>query len=143
MKSVLYALVCCAVAAGGARASDQDTVQGTWKLVAGIRDGKPMTGADVDRKLTIQGNHYTLTAPAQPTPIDAGTFQLNESVSPKQVDLSVEEGPNKGQTMLGIYEIRAGNRHRVCLAPPGAARPTKFESTAGSGLIFEEWLRSK
>jgi uncharacterized protein (TIGR03067 family) len=143
MKFALNALVCCAVFAGAAAASDFETVQGTWKLVAGIRDGKPMTGADLDMKLTIQGNHYSVTAGPQSTPVSAGTFQINDKTNPRQVDLAVEEGDDKGKPVLGIYEIRAGNRHRVCFAPAGAARPSKFGSRPGSGELFEEWERVK
>lgn len=125
---------------GWAVASDAETMQGVWKRVLGLRDGKPMTGAELDAKVTIQGDRYTLTDGGTTM---SGTFRLDETAKPKTIDLTEEEGPNQGKTVLGIYEIRAGNRHRLCLAPPGAARPTKFESRPGSGYLFEELERVK
>jgi uncharacterized protein (TIGR03067 family) len=133
-------LVFCAVVAAVAVASDTDTVQGTWKVVAGIRDGKPMTGAELEGRLTIEGNRFSVV---QGGVTMAGTFQLNETAKPKALDLTYDEGPDSGKTAHGIYEIRAGNRHRVCIAAPGAARPSKFESRPGSGYLFQEWTRTK
>ena len=141
MKLALNALVCCAILAGTAAASDFETLQGTWKLVAGIRDGNPVIGAQ--QRLTIEGNHFSFTdSPAVGT-AGSGTFQLNESANPKTVDVSYTDGADQGKTALGIYEVRAGNRFRLCLASPGAARPSKLESKSGSGNLFQEWERTK
>ena len=141
MKRVFSAVMCCAFLAGTAAATDFETLQGTWKLVSGIRDGKPAPGAE--QKLTIEGNHFSFTENAAVGTAGSGTFELNETAKPKTVDVKHTDGPNEGKTSLGIYEIRAGNRHRLCLAPPGAARPSKFESKPGSGYIFQEWEKTK
>jgi uncharacterized protein (TIGR03067 family) len=130
-------IVCCAVAALLAFAADFETVQGNWKLVAGIRDGKPLVGGDLGTKLAIQGDRFSFAEGSETA--SAGTFKLDEAARPKTIDITYDAGPNQGKTSLGIYEVRAGNRHRLCLAPPGAARPTKFESKPGSGYVFEEW----
>jgi uncharacterized protein (TIGR03067 family) len=140
MRVAPIAMICCALVAGVAAASEIETMQGSWKRLLGIRDGVPMTGAQLDAKITIQGNRYTLTEGGVTT---SGTFQLNESANPKEVDLMPEDGADQGKTLHGIYEIRAGNRHRLCLAPAGAPRPTRFESKAGSGYLFEELQRVK
>jgi uncharacterized protein (TIGR03067 family) len=140
MKVARNVLVFCALVAAVAVASDTETVQGTWKVVAAIRDGKPLTGAELEGRLTIEGNRFTVV---QGGTTVAGTFQLNESAKPKELDLTYDQGPDSGKTAHGIYEIRAGNRHRLCIAPAGAARPTKFESRPGSGHLFEEWVRAK
>ena len=130
-------ILCCAAAALLAFAADFETVQGNWKLVAGIRDGKPLVGADLGTKLTIQGDRFSFAEGSQTA--SSGTFKLDEAARPKTIDIAYDAGANQGKTSLGIYEVRAGNRHRLCLAPPGAARPTKFESKPGSGYTFEEW----
>jgi uncharacterized protein (TIGR03067 family) len=140
MRVARNLLVFCAVVVAIVWAADSDTVQGNWKLVAAIRDGKPLTGADLDAKLTIQGNRFTVV---QGDMTVAGTFQLNESAKPKALDLTYDQGPDQGKSAQGIYEIRAGNRQRVCIAPPGAPRPSKFESRPASGYLFEEWERTK
>src|SRR4051794_9842802 len=127
--------LCFAVFTGMLLAADQDSFQGNWKLVAGLRDGKPLTGDGVNATLTIQGDHFTLTQAGQTV---SGTFTLNEGASPKTADLVTEGG-----TMQAIYDIRAGNRFRVCVGKPGAARPAKFESRAGSGNSFGEWVKTQ
>ena len=92
---------------------------------------------------SLVGREMSLSFAEGSTIASAGTFKLNEAASPKTIDITYDAGPNQGQTALGIYEIRAGNRHRLCIAPPGAARPSKFESRPGSGYVFEEWERVK
>lgn len=142
MRFVLFAIAVCTAAAGTALATDQDTFQGTWKLYAAFRDGKPLTGAELAAQLTIEGNRFTFSG-GQAGVSGSGTFNLNEAANPKAVDLSHEAGPDQGKTSAGIYDIRAGNRFRLCLAAPGAPRPSKFESKPGSGYVLQEWQRVK
>ncbi len=132
-----HALLACSVAVGIVAASDFETVQGNWKLVAAIRDGKPLTGADLGTKLSIQGDRFSFAEGSATA--SAGTFKLDEAAKPRTIDVVYDAGPNQGQTGLGIYEVRAGNRHRLCIAAPGKPRPTKFESRPGSGVEFQEW----
>jgi uncharacterized protein (TIGR03067 family) len=141
MRVLSRVLLGCAVAVGIAAASDFETVQGNWKLVAAVRDGKPLTGADLGTKLSIQGDRFSFAEGS--TIASAGTFKLGEAASPKTIDITYDAGPNQGQSALGIYEVRAGNRHRLCIAPPGAPRPAKFESRPGSGVVFQEWEKIK
>jgi uncharacterized protein (TIGR03067 family) len=127
--------LCFAIFAGLSLASDQDTLQGNWKLALGIRDGKPLVGEGLNATLSIEGDRFTVT---QGTETVTGTFKLNEGASPKTADLVTEAG-----TLQAIYEIRAGNRFRVAVGKTGAARPARFESRAGSGAAFGEWLKQQ
>ena len=47
-----------------------------------------------------------------------------------------------GKKVHGIYEVTADTL-KLCYGPEDKARPTKFESTKGSGLFHEEWVRVK
>jgi uncharacterized protein (TIGR03067 family) len=127
--------LCFALLAGFALASDQDTLQGNWKLMAGLQDGKPLVGDALKATMTVEGNKFTVTRAGQTV---TGTFTLNESSSPHQADLETDAGK-----MLAIYDVRAGNRVRVAVGKPGGARPEKFSSRAGSGVSFGEWVKSK
>jgi len=42
------------------------------------------------------------------------------------------KGPDKGKTLLGIYEL-SDDAYKVCFAAPGKDRPTEFNSKEGSG----------
>ena len=50
------------------------------------------------------------------------------------------EGPTKGQTHLGIYEID-GDTFKSCFAAPGEKRPVLFESKAGDKQTSTVWKR--
>lgn len=113
-------------------------LQGAWTAVTYDRDGKPTPAAALQQiKLTIQGNKATLTRDGKPT---TGTYKLDPSQKPHAVDISLLDGPNKGKTALGIYEL-TGDHLRICLAPPGKPRPKEFK--AGPGVILEVWQRTK
>jgi uncharacterized protein (TIGR03067 family) len=56
--------------------------------------------------------------------------------------VSVTEGPDKGKTFLGIYEL-SGDDYKVCFAPAGKGRPVEFSSKEGSGNILQVWKRGK
>jgi hypothetical protein len=57
-------------------------------------------------------------------------------------DITPSGGQDKGLTYLGIYEL-GENTRKVCIAPPGAARPKDFTSTAGSERIVVTFERVK
>ena len=122
---------------GVAAASDFETLQGDWKLLLAVNNGKPLTGGELDARLETRGDQFSVQG-ATSWPITSGTFKLDEGASPKRIDLTGADG----KTAVGFYEIRAGNRIRVCLAPADAARPTRFESRAGSGHYLQEWTRA-
>jgi uncharacterized protein (TIGR03067 family) len=60
-----------------------------------------------------------------------GTQKIDPSKSPKTIDVTMIEGPDKGKVMLGIYEIDEDTL-RACFDPQGKKRPTEFKSAAGS-----------
>ena len=52
------------------------------------------------------------------------------------------DGPTKGKTQLGIYEVD-GDTFRSCFASPGAERPTDFSSKPGEARTVSIWKREK
>ena len=52
------------------------------------------------------------------------------------------EGPGKGKTMLGIYEL-TGDTYKVCFALPGGERPKEFASKPGSKTMLIVMKREK
>jgi uncharacterized protein (TIGR03067 family) len=69
-----------------------------------------------------------------------GTTAVDPTVNPKAMDLTFTEGPPKGKTSLGIYEIE-GDTYRFCRAAPGEPRPKAFASGPGSGLALMTYRR--
>jgi uncharacterized protein (TIGR03067 family) len=116
---------------------DVDQLQGTWKMESFVLDGKPvekMKGAT----RTIDGEKLTITIGKDV--YRKATFKIDSTKSPKWMDLSYTEGPDKGKTRLGIYTLE-GDTQKICYgALDSKERPTEFASKPGSGhqlVIFK------
>jgi uncharacterized protein (TIGR03067 family) len=104
-----------------------------WQGVSLISDGKPETAAqDKAIRATTDGSNFTLSAGGKV--LMQGTYKLNKSTKPKQVDLIASAGAGKsaGVQLKGIYQVE-GDTLKVCVANPGKPRPTQFSSQPGSG----------
>ena len=58
------------------------------------------------------------------------------------MDITGTDGPNKGETILAIYE-RDGDALRVCYDLSGKSRPTEFKTKAGTQLFLVTYKREK
>ena len=124
----------------GARADDKaDTekelkkFQGAWAFESVETGGKEVPAAEFKGiTVTFEGDKYTVKKGDEV--IQAATQKLDPSKSPKTLDVTVAEGPNKGAVMLGIYEI-SGDTLKVCFDPEGKKRPTEFKSASGSQTL--------
>ena len=153
MRSQILALL-LTVASIGAAASDAsmeelikkdyERLTGTFQLVSGLIDGKAVP-EDVrkETKLVTTMNKFTVSAGGQAGTSSAGTFKIDPTKSPKTADSLQTEGPDKGKTLLGIYEIIDDNHKRACWAPVGKPRPQAFTSEPGTGHILQVWERVK
>ena len=141
MRIALVTLLCTlgltASGGTGARADDQADVeqelkkfQGTWTFES-VEAGDKEVPADLFKGMTVTfvGDRYTVKKGDDV--IQVGTQKLDPSQSPKTIDVTIAEGPNKGAVMLGIYEIDADTL-KVCFDPHGKKRPTEFKSAPGS-----------
>jgi uncharacterized protein (TIGR03067 family) len=89
----------------------------------------------------IKGNQYTLNAGTGESVQGIQTVDITKS--PKTIDATDGRGPNKGKTILGIYEIK-GDEFKVSFSMPGKPRPTKFTTEKDeSGQWVHIWKRVK
>ena len=122
---------------GGASATE---FEGEWRMVSAIMDGKPMDKSMVKWvKRITQGNQSTVYA--GPQVMLKVEFTSDSSKSPKTIDYINTAGSHKGKTQLGIYEFE-GELLKICVAAPGAARPTEFQSTPGDSGALTVWKRA-
>lgn len=123
-----------------ANVADDDAIQGTWLPLTAELAGQEFPD-DVRKtiKLTIMGAKYTVSVGKH---IDQGTTKLNTSVDPKQIDITGADGPNKGKTILAIYELN-GDTLRVCYDLSGKNRPTEFKTKPGTQLFLVTYKREK
>lgn len=140
---ILTGVVGCQPKTEGTKTATDDLkkTEGTWTLVSGEADGKPLPEAEVkSAKLTIVGDAYTVELGAEG--VKKGTQKLDATKTPKQIDAKDTSGPTVGENH-GIYEFTADGDFRVCFAAPGKERPTEFTTKPGSGHFMHLWKRAK
>src|SRR5438445_8669642 len=136
LVTLFYTLGLIAFGGTGAGADDKADVekelkkfQGTWTFESVEAGGKKLP-ADQFKGITVtfEGDKYAVKKGDEV--VEAATQKLDPSKSPKTLDVTVAEGPNKGAVMLGIYEI-SPDTLKVCFDPEGKMRPTKFKGASG------------
>ena len=146
MRRFIYLL--SAVALIMVAADDKDEIkkelerfQGTWKFESLEVGGMKMdVGVYKDVRLILEGDKFTHKEGKEPA---HGTFKVDVSKKPKTIDITFTDGPEKGNTILGIYELD-GDTYRVCIdLAKKDVRPTKFESKKGTMLVLEVLKREK
>ena len=127
-------------AAGACRSEistgDFDRLRGSWLTVSLVNDGKtlvdekaPPTKGPVT-KLVYDGNTWMIKVGDKT--VASGSFKIDATKMPREIDIMDESGVKNEKTKLGIYELE-GDTYKYCLAPAGKLRPTEFTSKAGSG----------
>ena len=119
---------------------DSEVVDGTWLGAKAELSGKPFP-EELTRtiRITVAKGKYKVAVSGT---YDEGTFQLDPSTKPKSLDLTATAGPNKGKTLLAIYELD-GDTLKVCYDLTGKNRPKEFKTTEGSELYLVTYKREK
>jgi uncharacterized protein (TIGR03067 family) len=131
-------ILACSQAAWSVDEKD-DNLEGTWLPAEAELAGKKYP--DEIRKmikLVIKDDQYTVTVGTDP---DRGTCKRDPLAKPKALDITGTEGPNKGRTILAIYE-RNGDTLRVCYNLSGKERPTEFSTKEGTQLFLVTYKRA-
>jgi uncharacterized protein (TIGR03067 family) len=110
---------------------DVEKLQGHWGIVSLEMDGQqvPVVGAGI----SIHGDRFTTTGMGAPY---EGTITLDATARPRTIDMKFLTGPEKGNTSLGIYELKSGT-WRLCLTTRGSTRPNRFAAPPGTGFALE------
>jgi uncharacterized protein (TIGR03067 family) len=137
---VAFALVLSCSSAAWCDKLKEETLDGIWLPSTAEFGGKPFPD-DVRKtiRLEVKGDRYTVGVGKVR---DRGTCKLDQSVKPKALDITGKEGPNKGKTILAIYE-RDGETLRVCYDLGGKSRPKEFKTTAGTQLFLVKYKLQK
>jgi RNA polymerase sigma factor (sigma-70 family) len=120
--------------------TDYDRLQGTWEFASYTHGGKTTTKKDLGDK---DGQPATLKFVGDKTLSEVsniggkvveykGTYRIDPSQKPKEIDLIVERGEKHFGTSSGIYEVE-GDILRLCWPadPKDLERPIKLESKEG------------
>jgi uncharacterized protein (TIGR03067 family) len=111
---------------------DLTCLQGNWKIVELEGDGQRATDREMKHmRWSFKENQIQATNLGEDLETWA-TFTLDSSADPKQIDLTIQHGPDKGKILQGIFKL-AKNRLTVCTGEiPAARRPTEFSTSEGS-----------
>jgi uncharacterized protein (TIGR03067 family) len=116
-------------------------LDGEWTMVSGEANGMAMPEATVKTgKRVAKDGETTITFGGQV--YLKAKFSIYPGKKPKVIDYTMTEGPTKGKTHLGIYELE-GDTVKFCFAAPGQVRPTDFTAKKGSQRTLSVWKRDK
>jgi uncharacterized protein (TIGR03067 family) len=122
-------------------AQEAKKFQGTWTIESSVTGGQEIPRDQLKDFIVIyEGDKHTVKVGDKV--IQVGTQKIDPSKSPKTIDVTMTEGPNKGAVMLGIYEFE-GDTMKACFDPQGKKRPTEFKSTPGSQNFLNVHKRVK
>src|SRR5262245_27058228 len=110
----------------GAGKTDRDRLEGKWEITAAQMFGKDAEGEEGDRirkqPLVVEGDKMTMR--------HGGSFKLDPTKKPKEIDFDLQEGPQNEQGLWrGIYDLR-GDELTMVMAMPNAERPREFKTEA-------------
>ena len=116
-------------------------MQGEWGCTLNIRNGQKQPD-DVAETLFRDVKNDVVTISLFDKPLQKAKFKINPNVTPRQIDVTMLEGPAKDKVSSGIYELKDGEL-KICSATPGQPRPTSFESKEGSNTSLIVWKLNK
>jgi RNA polymerase sigma factor (sigma-70 family) len=120
--------------------SDQDKLQGTWRIVEVIVDGQPARRQNPteEANMVVQGDQMSVVALPGGKKVKEFRFGIDPAKMPRAIDLSVPTDQAKGKTAHGIYELE-GDQWKLCFPQDdneAKERPMSFKSEAGSRLVL-------
>ena len=120
--------------------SDQDKLQGTWRIVEVIVDGQPArrNQPTEEANMVVQGDQMTIVALPEGKKVKEFRFKIDPAKMPKAIDLSVPTDQAKGKTGHGIYELE-GDQWKLFFPQvdnEAKERPMSFKSEGGSRLVL-------
>ena len=132
MKPVAVALLFAVVSP--TRAEDdpkkvQESLQGEWRMVELIRDGRPEPKEEVrDTKATFKGNQLSMQTGKRGA--EVSSFTLDPKANPPAIDL---KPTGEKFTVRGIYKLEKDTL-TLCFSFDGKDRPKEFKSEKGRGI---------
>jgi uncharacterized protein (TIGR03067 family) len=120
-----------------------DRLAGTWVLVGGYLDGKPVSEEDVKKStITWTGDTIRTSSPHITGAVIVATITVDPTTTPRQMDI-VYEGARPTPIGLAIYEWLGPDRYRIAIDRRGQTRPVEFVSEPGTGQTLHVWQRQK
>lgn len=138
--TIVLGYACLPAVAGDAASDAKKELQGTWQPIEAKIGERELTKEQLAAtRLTIKDDGYVVTAGGT---VDQGTWKIYADAKPKTMDITGQEGPNKGKTFLCIYEI-SGDSLTVAYSFTGKDRPTESKTGGDPTRAVIKYERKK
>jgi uncharacterized protein (TIGR03067 family) len=135
-------LLASLVSVAGLAAAPQDELlerehqrlEGTWRVISAEAEGTPIPPREYrDLQLTFKDGKFTAKRGDEEP--QEGTYVLNPSRNPREMDITRANGPARGQKQLAVYSL-AGNLLKICSCESGTERPSGFDTRDRPGYTL-------
>ena len=113
---------------------EEEKLAGTWQVVSVEADGQNLP-ANQFRGLKMTFKAGKFTAQKGERDKQEGTYKIDPSKNPKQIDIRHKTGPLAGRDQLAIYSL-AGNTLKVCSGGSDKERPDNFLTRGKEGRVL-------
>jgi uncharacterized protein (TIGR03067 family) len=120
---------------------DMKLLEGEWSMVSGEREGQAIPEEVVKTAKRVVKDGETTTTFNDMVVMKA-KFKIDTSKKPKTIDYEITDGPAKGMSMIGIYELK-GDDFKACFVMSDKQRPTDFTTKEGDGRTLSVWKKAK
>ena len=110
---------------------------GVYKVTALSKGGKPAP-EDVTKgfeSVTIKGDKMTMKTTKEGEKV--ATIKIDAKAKPATIDISPDDGPEKGKAMLGIWKMEKNVLMIAITEGKDAKRPADFDGKGPSDILLE------
>jgi uncharacterized protein (TIGR03067 family) len=105
---------------------ERQRLEGTWKVTRADAGGTPIPQKEFrDLRLTFKGDKFT--ARRGDDDAQEGSFTIDPTKNPKEMDITRRNGPARGQKQLAVYQLN-GDLLTICSCESETERPTGFDT---------------
>lgn len=107
-------------------------LEGSYTILQLEKGGKPAPKDIADMvKVSIKGENFTITVGGEEK---KAKIKVDSSKTPHHIDITPQDGPEKGMTFPGIYKIEKGEV-TIVFTEKGTDRPKELKSDGDAMLV--------
>lgn len=129
---LLLAASCLFLVAADAPDKDAEKLQGTWKVIAAVKDGEGAPADDIEKMELVISSGQMVFKDGKSERDETVTFKVDSTKQPATIDMT---NTKEKKLILGIYKLD-GDKLSLCFRLGDKDRPTEFASKKKSDVRF-------